>query len=837
MDRLPRHSETGFTLLASLLLLMVVSGVAVGLVYLVTSETRIGGSDLENNLAHYGAEAAMEKMMADLGELYTLRQAPTVAEIQALASSQPNLPGIGYAEYVFNVPNSGGFPQSQVRNISSGPYSGLVAQLIPMTLQVSAQRPSGAQVRMLRSVEVAQIPVFQFGVFSDSDLSYFPGPAFDFAGRVHTNGNLFLADGNSLTFHHKVTAVGEIIRAELANGVGTAASYTGTVNIPTAPQGCDGAQPACRSLQLNEGSKVGGPASADNSNWSNISITTYNSMVLNGSTGAKALALPFVAAGMSPAEIIRRPLTGENPTSLVGQARLYNSAQIRVLLSDNPNQLPGGAGDAENVQLDNAGPYAAGVPVAGASPTYFGRGLETADADWVRPPGVAAGASWPLMGGYLRVEIRRADGTFIGVTRQWLELGFARGLQIPRSEAGINNTVHPNAILIFQMQADRNGNGTLTDADETTQITGAARENNWYPINLYDTREGEVRDISLGAGSASCAIGGIMNVVELDVRNLRRWLTGAIGTTGIQTESSTTNGYVLYFSDRRGMLPNGAGVLAGEYGFEDMINPGVQAGTPNAALDNPEDVNQNGTVERYGANNLGDAFGLANGDPTLRLANCTTTGRKNRVTAARRTLMLIDGSLGNVPTRPDGTGGFTVASEQPVYVQGNYNASNAGFGSPHAAASVVADSATLLSNNWNHYQSFLYPTYHNSGAERAATTTWFRLALASGKNLSFPQPTWAGAAQDLGTDGGVHNFLRYLEDWGGATSNYSGSLVSLYYSQYAVGIYKCCSTVYSPPTRAYAFDTDFLDPVKLPPGTPRFRDVVNVGYRQDFTPY
>ena len=36
------------------------------------------------------------------------------------------------------------------------------------------------------------------------------------------------------------------------------------------------------------------------------------------------------------------------------------------------------------------------------------------------------------------------------------------------------------------------------------------------------------------------------------------------------------------------------------------------------------------------------------------------------------------------------------------------------------------------------------------------------------------------------------------------------------------------------PTRNYSFDVDFLDPSRLPPGTPRFRDIVNLGYRQIF---
>ena len=37
--------------------------------------------------------------------------------------------------------------------------------------------------------------------------------------------------------------------------------------------------------------------------------------------------------------------------------------------------------------------------------------------------------------------------------------------------------------------------------------------------------------------------------------------------------------------------------------------------------------------------------------------------------------------------------------------------------------------------------------------------------------MNFPQP--AGTGADFGTDGGVHNFLRYIEDWGGADAELS----------------------------------------------------------------
>ena len=88
----------------------------------------------------------------------------------------------------------------------------------------------------------------------------------------------------------------------------------------------------------------------------------------------------------------------------------------------------------------------------------------------------------------------------------------------------------------------------------------------------------------------------------------------------------------------------------------------------------------------------------------------------------------------------------------------------------------------------------------------------------------------------LGTDGGAHNFIRYDENWGGATLNYRGSLISFYTSRQGVGTYKCCDIVYGPPTRGYNFDTDFLTPPLLPPRTPMFRDLNTLTFRQILRP-
>ena len=71
---------------------------------------------------------------------------------------------------------------------------------------------------MRRTLQTVAIPVFQFGMFSETDLAFHAGAeAFQFGGRVHTNGNLFLAPGNALTLSDRVTALGEVVRARLSN--------------------------------------------------------------------------------------------------------------------------------------------------------------------------------------------------------------------------------------------------------------------------------------------------------------------------------------------------------------------------------------------------------------------------------------------------------------------------------------------------------------------------------------------------------------------------------------------------------------------------------------------
>jgi Tfp pilus assembly protein PilX len=942
-----KRDSRGFTLIAALLVTILLSGVAVGLMYMVSNEIRMGGNDLEGNLAYYGAEAGIENLTAQLSQLYQTSQTPNAAAITALTGPS-NYPttiagsNISYMNYVESItwPNSdaAGNPAGTWNIVGSGPDQGMVATMIPFNLQVTATRQagtgqtsgyssaaaSGAAVNLTRTVEVALLPAFEFGVFCDGDCDFFAGPNFNFGGRVHTNGNLFLASGTKLTFTDKIAAVSQVIVDQLENGWPTSNGYTGSVYVPSAAGACPaapGAGPAPNCNPLPAGSWSGGfpLTGAANGGWKGIS-TSFSNFIVNGTNGATKLQLPFVQSSKVGAiDIIRRPQATDTP--LLASSRLYAKAQIRILLADTITDLhpERGAGvlDANDVQLGTPGAGSINVPST-QNPVlpgnmYFGMAVKNT-GNWIngQPTNCTVGlGTWPLHGQvtqagtqcqsvWLRVEYLNNAGNWIGVTNEWLSYGFGRGYDMPPTApyqaAGIPacpaypatpaaqcyNPISPAILILQQIRSDKTNVGA----------TGAlATQNNWLPINFYDAREGEPRDNRPGGDPmTSCSPIGVMNAVELDAGNLWLWLQrlGPYGGgTGNQVNSTNNNGYILYFSDHRGMRPDAQPLLAfynnvsGMSGLNDTVNAASSTGVPDNALEpltyypfSPEDVGQkkNGILDKWGQIYLGAGFGLtgaAQSQPYY--INGTTAGiactaaEWNIVTGPRHALRLVDGGMNGAgvsylphPIAPATFGnGFTVVSEEPVYVLGDYNSgvadpfwpSGATPTTPHAAAAIIADAVTLLSNppsaatlpsanvGWTDLTSFQSPALMTN---RNGNTSHYRMAIAAGKSVPFPIPGWANAAglRDFGTDGGMHNFLRYLEDrgQGGATVNYAGSLISMYYSQYATGIFKCCNAVYGAPNRNYFFDTQFLNPNNLPPGTPMFQDVVSLSYHQNFTP-
>jgi hypothetical protein len=846
-----RDSESGIALAITLLVLSLISMLLVGFSLSVMTDTKLGGIDRDYSSGLYAAHAGMEKLTADLGTLFESNYSPTSGQINALLANPPSIPGVSfgtyadntYSGYTISYPMDGnGNPQADNRTILSGAFQGMTGLLTPYSISVTSQTFNGSEVRLLRTMQTVGIPVFQFGIFSQTDLSFFAGSDFNFGGRVHTNGNLYLAEGSggTLTMSDRVTAAGEVIRTNLSNGYPTATNYTGTVKIATSTNNY-------RALGADEGSLQGTLGSAANEpTWTNLSIGTYNGNIRSSGTGAHVLNLPLVGDGAQPIDPIRLPLQNEDSADpSLYQQRLFTQASVRILLADTAAEITNLPGATATAPVDlstlHTGTAPAWYTVDASHPPIA---LSPASAADATANGYWASNNEPVVTGFLKIEIRlpTTPATWKDVTQEILSLGFAgRDLTTGCTEP------NPDAVIrIERLRSDLHNNfgGGLSACGN-----GSVTPSQYAPNVLFDTREALFRDVAPAApNDVKPALGGVMHYVELDVNNLCRWLRGVIpagtssGPSAFDPANSTVD-FAVYFSDRRGERSDPTGGLnlkTGDYGFYDFVNPLNADGAPNGTLDAGEDLIGDGVLRTYGQNpslpgNLTGAAPAGGIVPSAATRPSTyVTAQEaevNRALFFRRALKVVNGGSIQLGNCPDGEPcGLTIVSENPAYVQGNFN-SDGTFTGNHVAASVIADAVTLLSNNWNDLASFASP-YAQGGRE--ATTTSYRMAVVAGKGISFPQP--AGTAQDFGTDGGVHNFLRYLEDWGGQTLNYRGSIASLFYDRQAVGTFKCCTTVYSPPTRVYNFDTDFLQPTLLPPLTPMFRDLNVTGYSQQLQP-
>jgi Tfp pilus assembly protein PilX len=1026
------RQDAGVALLTTMLLLFLMSSMLVGFALLLISNQQLSGSNNDQVQAFYGAEAGMEQMTASLGNLFTQTYSPTAGQINAIQNNPPSaVPGITYLTgdgkngYTITpqAVDALGNPAPTISTIKAGPYVGMTAMATEYTLVVNARTIDGREVKLQRTTQTVGIPMFQFGIFSDTDLDFFPGPVFNFGGRTHTNGNLFLAAGSTLTLSDKVDAYKDIIRMNLENGHPVSSGYPGTVNVTTQPGSSN-----VRALGTSEGSLTGTIGSSGNVSWPNISKVLYSGNLINGqgsaypslSTGAQKLNLGIVTIGngaTQSVDLLRRPLSGE--ASNVTGERYFAQASLRVLVSDDPSDimnLP--CIDGSNTPLDLSKLTTDPTTWSNkALPTYYLPAdnlyklmvakkitpLPLAASGAANPATPAGGAVWnsvdgyfqpknyPVITGFIKIEEQVAYGdpcgTWKDVTLEVLSYGYVgRNINpVPQSldaatinpqwqasqTAGVMEAGQSPAVTNVPMNgtnavqlAYQNGpawinGGTLVTALNTNAApTGTCldphplaiirlervRDNpssvavktgaysnkkpfnlplqstvaqvcgidpsavppgpvagwnfndptQYWPNNLFDPREGTLRDTAMDSATPPRpTLNGVMHYVELDAANLASWFGGKLGTLttsgqGTKDPAVAPNNYLFYFSDRRGNNVTSQSIAGGwpplsytknetgEYGWTDIVNSPANpaSGCPNNSLDTGEDPDGTAALYTYGAsqssvhaagvlynppaNYLGPGqLGLfknlvgsnairnnilcaavpsyvTDGIWPMMIAASATVARENPPLFFRRALKIVNGNLLTaVGPCPGGFScGLAIAAENPVYMQGDYNANFGGNGwnDPSIAASVAGDAVTLLSVNWNDENSFSSP--YSTGA-RNGITTFYRAAIIGGSTIYFPQPS--GMGQDYGTDGGVHNFLRYIEAWGG-TLNYEGSIINLFYSRQANGTFKCCNTVYAPPTRGYNFDTNFLTPALLPPRTPLFRDINTTGWTRLMLP-
>lgn len=674
----------------------------------------------------------------------------------------------------------------------------------------------------------------------------------------------------------------------------------------------------------------------------------FGGQLLTQTTGATKIKLPLELEGNSTAQLIKRSLPSDSEIVKASryhnksQIRILLDDEDAGSGADNVAGIPADRGvqlkdfvpsilNGGNVlkQISDGGTISGAVAQKNPNNTIsmssrIVRGIKNTPvsaADFVEGEYVPPGSG---LRGKILIEIVTPDGTVIDVTQTILSMGVTEG-----EPNGIVYLQRPLWAAFVQGSRDRLGNGfdlvnltrnylsvadgeiadpnahlqsnrgyinfTPLTADEdsaappdgnggvvTREASPIGDFNQIVPINIYNVREGWYRS---SLDRYSLYERGMMSVVELNMRNLSRWVDGIYdanllsGTSAVSRNISGGEGYIVYISDRRGdevqteVLADGTSVQSTNglvdnediYGAnnilddgEDFINFGFNAdGSPKkgSLQKNTAELPDSGTIccsPLLPTASVTDATRLSRAKDVLTGANLINATNSNSSNYFRRSVRIFDGeklsnSAANGKLSP--TKGITVSTENMLYIWGNFNTTgitgipsngstlnDGGYTGAQVPASVVADALIPLSKTWFDSFSAFYP----EGGRRAdenlpdtAQSTSVRAGIIAGETISAMIGSPGRDNSGNRRNGGIHNFPRFLEMWDGSPWNTTGSFIPLYRSTQAVSQHDDFSGVnYSAPRRNWSFDSTFLTPNKLPPGTPFFQYTQATGFRQ-----
>ncbi|WP_373540225.1 hypothetical protein [Chamaesiphon sp.] len=664
-------------------------------------------------------------------------------------------------------------------------FAGLQALQFTYTIYSTAAKPDPLNltnpVRQNDAKTVLQmdfrsrlIPLFQFAAFYGGDLEILPGAAMTLSGPVHSNGSLYLGSGNTLTISGSVTSVGSIY-SKRKNDNSTYAN--GAVRVTTSAPGV-------------------------------LPVVNTNLLAANGGT-------PTTSA-LSPANLAAT--FGTRVVSGIGTLTVPQPGFLGKVDTQQPDGIGSYYGKADlriQYQPSNAVPLtvtAIRTGVAGANSTTCPSSLQISDNRNERNQLVCSQLTNDQLRSLRQPVLVRA----LNANERLLAPGGQTFNPAPTT------TDIANAIALQRLIAKYGG---LNFSNINTVLT---------PATLPGATAAELAPFTASPQAIANQAGYFYLPAPIQIypgfiNNRER-----VGTVRTNIQMVQTNLRSLAFWNRDNIVVNAANLDTSQ---DEVLFRRLQA--PLAAGSKYATVCNGATADPR--NQSLQCLGLAASDTSEGglVLHATVDVAQAPVYAAGRSpygFAFVGGS--NLP------GSLTIASDQAVYLQGDYNyfdrTNTPNPNSPPTApnvtnlfnisnnvptssglkepASILADSLNILSNQCN------LPTSTtdrltcgiNTNTAVAATTTSMNVAFLAGTDVT------------NGTvyNGGLENYPRFHENWGGQTLNYRGSFISLGTPLNVSGTWG--NQVYGVPTRNWNYDLAFNNAANLPPLTPRL-----VSLRQD----
>jgi len=339
-----RRSERGSVLPLAMIAMLLFSVLGFTLVAMGTTEMTISGSWKQYSAAFYGAEAGVESGVVALRDLLAGTPTPTNGQLAAIVAPVLPDPKLSFTTYSVTrvVPNP---PYSYPTTFTSGPYAGFSGQVTDYLITSEVQGQNGTRSRLSQIVRYVQVPLFQFGVFYGAgvDLEMAPGANMTFNGRVHSNSNVYMGAGATLSFDSTITSAGGIYRRIKRDN-----------SIPWGnnPQIKDSGG-TYRQLNFDHDYQVGFGGTWAPSAWQAQANSTFGNTVRDTTMGVGQIIPPVPALFYNPSnpDVIAHQLievADNNDAPDLAAAKMYSKSGLRIVdgvatdMNNNPVSLPGG---------------------------------------------------------------------------------------------------------------------------------------------------------------------------------------------------------------------------------------------------------------------------------------------------------------------------------------------------------------------------------------------------------------------------------------------------------------------------------------------------------------
>jgi len=255
------RTDRGFTLMAALVMVVLVGGIAGALLLASANEQKAGDNTRlkmkSTYLAEAGAEDAAFQIRTALANIASVPATTTIT--------------IGGTPVAGTITPIGNLRQTV-------DPTGL--QSTHRQYEIVAQNSFNKTLgRVIRTVDAQSTPIFQFLAFYNDDLEILPGPAATLQGRIHTNRDLYIGSGASLQVNSEyVHAAGEMYRRRKDDG--SVPGGTLSVKVTGSPS------------YQNWNSSL----DSSDSTWTDDAQTNWNGTVQNGDMGVQVMETPTVGA-------------------------------------------------------------------------------------------------------------------------------------------------------------------------------------------------------------------------------------------------------------------------------------------------------------------------------------------------------------------------------------------------------------------------------------------------------------------------------------------------------------------------------------------------------------